>query len=427
MSLAVKVLIGLVAGLALGLAIAASGSPVFASVVPFIEPVGQLWVSAIRMTIIPLVVSSLIVGVGSAQDPRSVGRIGVRALVLFIAFLSVGALVAVLAGPPLLRLLPIDPAAAEALRASAAQSADVAVEGAKKIPSAGQFIVDLIPVNPVKAAADGAMLPLIIFSLAFGVALIRIPADRREAVLRVTEGIQEASLWLVRAVLELAPIGVFGLAVAVAAKLGLAVAGALATYVAVVCGTAVLYAALVLYPAAVLFGGISLRAFARGAFPAQVVAFSSRSSLAALPAMLESARDRLKLPAPITAFLLPLAATTFRAGGGIGQCIGAIFVARLYGIELGPSQFVIIAITAVVTTFSIPGIPGGSIIVMVPVLMAAGIPPAGVGLLLGVDTIPDMFRTTTNITGDMAAAVILAKHGGVDDPPGAAATHDATS
>jgi Na+/H+-dicarboxylate symporter len=427
MSLAVKVLIGLVAGLALGLAIASSGSPAFASVVPFVEPVGQLWVAAIRMTIIPLVVSSLVVGVGSAPDPRSVGRLGVRALVLFIAFLSVGALVAVVVGPPLLQLLPIDPAAAEALRASAAQSADAAVEGAKRIPSAGQFIVDLIPVNPVKAAADGAMLPLIVFSLAFGVALIRVPADRREAVLRVTEGVQEASLWLVRAVLDLAPIGVFGLAVAVAAKLGLAVAGALATYVAVVSLTAVVYAALVLYPAAVLFGGLSLRAFTRAAFPAQVVAFSSRSSLAALPAMLESARDRLGLPAPITAFLLPLAATTFRAGGAIGQCIGAIFVARLYGIELGPSQFVVIAITAVVTTFSIPGIPGGSIIVMVPVLMAAGIPPAGVGLLLGVDTIPDMFRTTTNITGDMTAAVILAKHGGVDEMPRVAPAGGAAS
>jgi proton glutamate symport protein len=427
MSLAVKVLIGLLAGLALGLAIASSGSPAIASIVPVIEPVGQLWVAAIRMTIIPLVVASLVVGVGSAPDPRTVGRIGVRALILFIAFLSVGALVAVVAGPPVLRLLPIDPAAAEALRASAAQSGGAVVEGARKIPSAGQFIVDLIPVNPVKAAADGAMLPLIVFSLAFGVALIRIPAERREAVLRVTEGIQEASLWLVRAVLELAPLGVFGLAVAVAAKLGLAAAGALATYVVVVCGTAVVYAALVLYPAAVLLGGISLRAFARGAFPAQVVAFSSRSSLAALPAMLESARDRLKLPAPITAFLLPLAATTFRAGGAIGQCVGAIFVARLYGIELAPSQLAIVAITAVATTFSIPGIPGGSIIVMVPVLMAAGIPPAGVGLLLGVDTIPDMFRTTTNITGDMVAAVILAKHGGVDEPPRVAAPDGAGS
>ncbi len=415
MSLAVKVLIGLIAGLAVGLAIASSGSPALAQLVPVVEPVGQLWVAAIRMTIIPLVVSSLIAGVGSASDPRVVGRLGVRALALFAVLLSVGAVMAVAAGPSLLRLLPIDPAAAEALRASAAQSADAAAEGAKKIPTIGQFIVDLIPVNPVKAAADGAMLPLIIFSLAFGVALIRVSAERRAALLRVIEGVQEASLWLVRTVLALAPIGVFGLAVAVAAKLGLAAAGALATYVLVVCGAAVVYCVLVLYPAAVLFGGISLRAFARGAFPAQAVAFSSRSSLAALPAMLESARERLMLPAPITAFLLPLAATTFRAGGAIGQCIGALFVARLYGITPGPAQLAFIAITAVVTTFSVPGIPGGAIIVMVPVLMAAGIPPEGVGLLLGVDTIPDMFRTTTNVTGDMAAAVILARHGGVDD------------
>jgi len=409
MSLALKVLLALVCGLALGLGIASSGSPALAHLVPFIEPVGTLWVSAIRMTIIPLVVSSLIVGVGGAADPRSVGRIGVRALVLFVAILSVATLVALLAGPPILAMVHIDPAAAASLRANAAQAAGAAVEGAKTLPGVAQWIVDLVPANPVKAASDGAMLPLILFSLVFGAALSRVAADRRATFLRVVSGVQDASLVLVRAILVLAPLGVFALAVAVASKLGFAAAGALATYIVLVSGVTVAFLVLVIYPAAVIFGGVSLKTFARAALPAQAVAFSSRSSLAALPAMLEPVRERLGMPVAFSSFIFPLAVTLFRCGAAIGQVIGTLFVAKLYGVALGPPQLAAIAATTIVTTFSIPGIPGGSIIMIVPVLLAAGVPAEGVGLLLGVDTIPDMFRTTANVTGDVAAAVILSR------------------
>jgi proton glutamate symport protein len=419
MSLALKVLVALVAGLALGLGIVSSGSSALARLVPVIEPVGTLWVSAIRMTIIPLVVSSLVVALGGAADPRSVGRIGAKALLLFIVMLSIATLVALLAGPPILALVHIDPAAAASLRATAAQSAGAAVEGAKTLPGVAQWIVDLVPANPVKAASDGAMLPLIVFSLAFGMALARVAADRRAVFLRVVGGVQDASLVLVRAVIAVAPVGVFALSVSVATKLGLAAAGALAAYVALVSAIAVAFCALVLYPAAVVFGGVSLKTFARAALPAQAVAFSSRSSLASLPAMLEPVRERLGMPVELSSFLFPLAVTLFRCGGAIAQVIGALFVAKLYGVALGPAQFASIAATTVVTTFSIPGIPGGSIIMMVPVLLAAGVPAEGVGLLLGVDTIPDMFRTTTNVTGDITAAVILAKHAGAPVVTGA--------
>src|ERR1019366_6667938 len=393
MSLALKVLLALVCGLALGLGIASSGSPALAHLVPFIEPVGTLWVSAIRMTIIPLGVASLIVGVGGAADPRSVGRIGVRALVLFVAILSVATLVALLAGPPILAMVHIDPAAAASLRANAAQAAGTAVEGAKTLPGVAQWIVDLVPANPVKAASDGAMLPLILFSLVFGAALSRVAADRRATFLRVVSGVQDASLVLVRAILVLAPLGVFALAVAVASKLGFAAAAALATYIVLVSGVTVAFLVLVIYPAAVIFGGVSLKTFAR----------------AALPAQLEPVRERLGLPVAFSSFIFPLAVTLFRCGAAIGQVIGTLFVAKLYGVALGAPQLAAIAATTIVTTFSIPGIPGGSIIMIVPVLLAAGVPAEGVGLLLGVDTIPDMFRTTANVTGDVAAAVILAR------------------
>jgi Na+/H+-dicarboxylate symporter len=236
-----------------------------------------------------------------------------------------------------------------------------------------------------------------------------VAADRRATFLRVVSGVQDASLVLVRAILVLAPLGVFALAVAVASKLGFAAAGALATYIVLVSSVTVAFLVLVIYPAAVILGGVSLKTFARAALPAQAVAFSSRSSLATLPAMLEPVRERLGMPVAFSSFIFPLAVTLFRCGAAIGQVIGTLFVAKLYGVALGPPQLAAIAATTIVTTFSIPGIPGGSIIMIVPVLLAAGVPAEGVGLLLGVDTIPDMFRTTANVTGDVAAAVILSR------------------
>lgn len=406
MPLTLQVLLALLAGLGLGLGLSGSDAAAARSLLAVLGPVGTLFINAIRMTVIPLVVATLIVGVSAAPDPRVVGRIGARALLLFVLVLAAAAGLGVALGAPLLAGFPLEAGAVEALRASAVET-DVA--GAR-VPTLAQWVVDLVPVNPIKAAADGAMLPLILFSVLFAAALTRVAADRRAAVVRVFEGIQDASLVLVRAILALAPIGVFALAVPLAARMGLAAAGALVGYIGIVSGICVLFMALVLYPAALILGRVSLREFAAAALPAQGIAFSSRSSLAALPAMLESVQDRLRLPPAIGSFFIPLAASMFRAGAGIGQTVGVLFIAKLYGVDLGTAQLLTIAVTSVITSFSVPGVPGGSILVMIPVLMSAGIPVEGIGILLGVDTIPDMFRTTTNVTGHMSAAVILA-HG----------------
>lgn len=409
MTLTTKVLIALVAGLALGIAISVADSPALLRIVPLVEPLGTLWINAIRMTVIPLVVGSIIVGVTSAPDSRTIGRIGGRALVLFLVSLLAAGIFAALVTPPLLALIPLDPAAVEGLRQSGATAAVDLSKRAEQLPTFAQWLTDLVPVNPVKAAADGAMLPLIIFSLAFGMAIARLTGELRLAMQRFFSGVAEASLTLVRWVLAAAPIGVFALAVPLAARLGVAAAGALLGYIVVVVTVTVLFSLLLLYPAAALLGRVPLARFARGAFPAQAVAISARSSLASLPAMMEGSRTRLQLPEQITSFFLPLAATTFRLGGALGLTTGVLFIARLYGVTLEPAQLATVVLTVVLTTFSVPGIPGGSIIVMVPVLLAAGLPVAGIGILLGVDTIPDMFRTATNVTGDMAAATILAR------------------
>lgn len=398
-SLTTRVLLGLFAGLGLGAAAAASHSAAAVRAAILIEPLGMLFINAIRMTVMPLVIASLIVAVISAPEMRVVGRVGGRALALFIACILFAATFAALATPPLLRWMTVT-----GLHASAPGAADAA----GKLPSFAQWLVDLAPANPFKAASDGAMLPLIIFSLAFGIAATRVQAERRSVVQRFFEAVAEAMMTLVRWILAAAPFGVFALAAPLAARLGISAAGALAYYVVLVSALTVLFVAVFMYPLAAIGGRTSFLSFARAAAPPQAVAFSSRSSLAALPALIESGQE-LRWPPEITGFLLPLAASVFRVGGAIAQVVGVLFLARLYSIPLGPAQLATIVVTVALTTFSIPGVPAGSILVIAPVLSAAGVPVEGIGLLIGVDTIPDMFRTTANTTGAFVSGAVLAR------------------
>jgi Na+/H+-dicarboxylate symporter len=277
------------------------------------------------------------------------------------------------------------------------------------VQNPAEWITSLVPSNAMRAAVDGAMLPLIIFALLLGLGLIAVPESSRARVVIFFRAIAESMLVLVRWLLVVAPIGVFALALPLVARLGLSAIGALATYVGLVSLVAVLFIVLVLYPAGAWGGGISLREFARAVAPAQAVAFSSRSSLAALPALIDSARNRLGLPEEITGFFLPLAASVFRVGAALGLTTGCIFIARLYGVSISATQLATIVATAIVTSFSIPGIPGGSILAMAPVLASVGLPIEGIGILLGVDAIPDLFRTTANATGHLTAAMIVSR------------------
>jgi Na+/H+-dicarboxylate symporter len=281
--------------------------------------------------------------------------------------------------------------------------------GAAAIQTPAQWIVSLVPANAVRAAVDGSMLPLIVFALLLGLALVTL-GDAAQPVITFFRAVADAMLVIVRWLLVVAPFGVFALALPLVVRLGASAISALGTYVVLVSLDAVLFCALVLYPAAAWFGGISIRTFARAALPPQAVAFSARSSLAALPALIDTAKTRLFLPEEITGFFIPLATVLFRVGATLGLTVGCVFLAKLYGVAMGPTQIATVVATSVVTSFSIPGIPGGSIIAMVPVLSSVGLPIEGIGILFGVDTIPDMFRTTANVTGQLAAAAIVGRH-----------------
>ena len=413
MSLTIRVLIGLIAGFLAGSVLARDHPVAGPIVVDIAEPVGTIFINLIRMTVIPLVVSMLIVSVGSlaaaGAASRALGSAGWRAAALALILLAVTASISVAIAQPVLARLSIDASAAKAIARPAAVKVELKVQPPDAPPvrhALAQWFVDLIPQNPVKAAADGSMLPIIVFTVLFAVALARVGEDRRASVLRVAGGVSDAMQRLVAGILLFAPIGVFALAVPLASRLGLAAAGAVIAYVALVVSLTVLVVAAVLYPLGILAGPLSTAAFVAFCAPAQTVAFASRSSLAALPAMVESA-ERANLPPVASGFIVPLAASLFRVGAAVAQPVGVLFLARLYGVSLTPAQLASILFTVILTTFAVPGIPGGSIIAMVPVLAAVNLPVEGIGILLAVDAIPDMFRTTANVTGSMTLAAVI--------------------
>jgi Na+/H+-dicarboxylate symporter len=346
----------------------------------------------------------LIASVGSLAASGALGRAGARAAVVAVALLVAAAVLTVLIAGPVLARIHIDQHAAMALRGPAASPTSTATPAASS--SLAQWFVDLVPQNVVKAAADGAMLPLILFAVLFGLALARVEAERRDAVLRVVQGVADAMQRLVAGILELAPIGVFALAVPLASKLGLAAAGAVAAYIVLVVSVTLLVGVVILYPVGIVASGMPPRAFVEYCAPAQAVAFASRSSLAALPAMVESAEEA-RLPPIVSRFILPLAASVSRVGAAVAMPVGVLFLARLYGVTLTPTHYASIVFTTILSSFAVPGVPGGSIIAMVPVLAAANVPIDGIGILLAVDTIPDMFRTTENVTGSLTVAAAL--------------------
>src|SRR5512133_3595510 len=276
MPFAVKVLIGLFAGFAVGLAIAGGAGP-FAPAARFLEVAGTMWIAAIRMTVIPLVMSSLIAGVNRAPNPATIGRLGGRAITFFVVATVIAAVMAIVVGAPLMARITLDPAAVDALRATASTAG--APPGT--MPTISQWFIDLVPLNPVKAMADGAMLPLITFTLAFAIAITRVDERLRAPFIAMVEAVQDATLTMVRWVIDTAPYGVFALAVPLAAKLGLSALGALAGYTVIVCGVSVLYCVTILYPAAVFLGHAPLKSFWRVWLTPQSIAFSARSSMAA--------------------------------------------------------------------------------------------------------------------------------------------------
>jgi Na+/H+-dicarboxylate symporter len=400
-----RVLIALIVALVAGIAIAASGNPTLQHAATTIVPIGTIWVNAIRMTVIPLVVSLLITGVASAADVKSIGRLGGRSLLVFVALLTGLALVVVATVPFALALLPPN-LSHPPLPAGAAEAAgQLGASGAA--PTLGGWLVSLVPSNPVAAAANGQIVPLIIFTVLFGLAIAHSPAAARQRLVEFFEAVRDAMLVLVRWIIALAPIGVFALVLPLAAQSGTALAGAVGVYI-VAYSSALILSTLLLYPVVAIFGRVSIARFARAALPAQLIALSSSSSIASLPAVVESAEDDLDLPRDVTGFVVPLAVSVFKIAAPVAWTVGAVFIAWFYGVTLHGRDFLTIAFAAVLLGFAAPGVPRGAFLMLTPLFLAIGLPAEGIGILIAVDTIPDLFSTVLNVTGNLAATVIVA-------------------
>jgi len=401
---ATRASVGLALGLIVGGAISLSGSPALKSAASALEPIGTLWVNAIRMTVIPLVVSLLVATIANEHDLGAVGRMGGKAVAIFTALLTGVAIIGFVAGPPLFKFLHIDPAAAAALRATVSASASKV-----ELPTFASWLVSLVPANPIKAAADGAMLPLIIFAVAFAAALARTPSELRIAGATFFRAIADAMLMLVKWVLAAAPIGVFVLAVTLAVKIGVGVAGAVGFYLVVHCALLAI-AGVLLYVVVFVAGHVPIRRFAKAALPAQLVAISTRSSVAALPAMIDGAERVMQLPTRVTSFALPFGVSIFRLNQGISWIAAALFVGALYDIELSIGQLAMLAAASVAMSFSVPGIPSGGLFVITPFFVTVGLPVEGIGILIALDVIPDLFKTLINVTGHLTATVLLSRN-----------------
>jgi Na+/H+-dicarboxylate symporter len=309
MSATTRVFAALVLGLLAGAAVLAHPAPVLLTMVRLVEPIGTLWVNAIRMTVVPLVVSLLITGVASTGSIGTIRTLGVRAAAAFIGLLAISASIGMIAVPWLFAGLQVDRATTTALRGTAPPAAATA-------SGLGEWITGIVPANPIKAAADGALLPVVVFTLAFALALLTVRAESRRAVVTFFAAVAEAMLAIVRVVIALAPVGVFALMLPVASRTGITAAGALAYYVVATAGALTL-GILALYPIVALAARTPPSQFAKAVFPAQVVAAASSSSLASLPALVDGAERRLHLPASATGLVLPLAVSSFKLASPI--------------------------------------------------------------------------------------------------------------
>lgn len=418
-----RVVIGLIAGLIVGSVIGATHSAVALRVVSWIEPIGQLWVNAIRMTIVPLVVSLLFVSVARNDASHRLGRLGIVTIATFFALLLFAAVVSLLLAPPLMADMRLAPDAAAALRIAASASASGTASQVTSLPGFAAWLTSLVPSNVVKAAADGAMLPLILFTLLFALAAREIESSLREGLVAFFGSLAGAMTMIVGWIIAVAPIGIFALVVAAASRVGVALAGAMAYYIVGISAVLVLFT-LLMYPIATLAGGIPLPIFARGVLPPQAVALSSSSSLASLPALVEGS-ERLGLPQQVSGFVLPLSVSIFKAATPITWLVGTTFLARLYGVPLSSGTIVAIAFTAVALSLTIPGVPQGAQLLLAPVLVTYGLPAEGVALLIAADTIPDLFGTMTNVTADLVVGTVVARQGVADAVPGPASSGDA--
>jgi Na+/H+-dicarboxylate symporter len=396
-------LLALIFGFAAGVLIG-TGRP---ALIDAMRLVGGLWLDCLRMTIVPLVFALVVTGVAdlATADDGPARRIGARLPLVLAAFLVLSAVVAALLVPPLLALFPISAETVAGLRANFPASAPPA------IPSTAEAISAMVPVNVIASAAQGAIVPLVVFALVLGLALSQVERERAKATLEPFRGLGDAMIVVVGWVLRVAPIGIFALALAIGATAGIGAALALGHYILVQIMLALVLAA-ICYGFARWPGGVPFWRFARAVAPAQAVAAGTQSSIATLPAMLVSA-ERVGISDRDAGVILPLAVAVFKVTAPSGSLLFGLAMAWMVGVDVPLAKILIAIPLAVLSTLVVIGMPGAVsfFAAATPTALALGAPLELLPILLAVDTIPDMFRTVANVTADVTVAAMVAPPG----------------
>jgi Na+/H+-dicarboxylate symporter len=392
-----RILAALVAGAVVGVIAGPSAAA--------IKPVGDLFINAIRMLIVPLIFFSLVCGVMSLKDPAKLGRIGGKTIGLYLITTMVAVILGLLVGALL------QPGAGLKLERSALQAPNAAAA-----PSFLDTLLKVVPTNPVDALARGDVLQIIVFSILLGLA-ITYAGERAAPVARVFEAGNEVIMRLVMMIMEIAPFGVFALMAWVAGTYGIGVLLPLAALILAVYLACLLHAFVTLGGVLVgLIGRLNPLSFFKGASEPGIVAFTTTSSNATLPVTMEAAEKKLGISNGVASFTLPLGATINMDGTCIYQGIAALFVAQAFGIDLSFGQYATIVMTATLASIGTAGVPGAGLIMTSMVLQSVGLPLEGIAIIAGIDRILDMARTSVNVTGDVAVSLIIAKSEGEFDP-----------
>jgi proton glutamate symport protein len=405
MNKALIVLVALIIGVILGAQVA-DGLPLIKQAA---DVIGTMWLNGLRMTVIPLVVSLLIVGIVQTAAAAKAGKIAGHGVATMIAFLWISSAIAAIMIPVLTNFFPMPTAAAQALTQALG-----AAPPAETAASFSEILQKLVPTNPIKAAADTDVLPLIIFTLAFAFAVVRLPTTKRLNILALFDGVAEAMVMIVGWVLALAPIGVFALAYSLGVVAGTASFAGLLHYVVVLVLTgAVIW--LLSFAVAWFGAGKNPFTFFKAAIPAQAVAISTQSSLASMPAMLKGL-DQIGVRTETSEITLPIAVALFRATGPAMNFGVALYIAHWLGIELSAGQIALGLAAGAITTMGAVSLPGSISFIssIAPICLAMGVPVEPLGLLVAIETFPDIMRTLGNVTMDMALTATVDKHTDID-------------
>jgi dicarboxylate/amino acid:cation (Na+ or H+) symporter, DAACS family len=417
MKLHTKILLGLLIGATLGII----ANQVLGGTHPFVEgankyvagPVGQIFLRLLFMIVVPLVFASIALGVAGLGDIRRIGRVGGKAIAYFLASTALAATLGLIIVSFVRPGSGLDPAIREQLMQTYASDASARVEASQTGNFGMETLVNIVTRNPIKSAVDLDLLGIIFFSLMFGAALTLIAAERAKPMISWLEAVNDVVIKIVEIAMKLAPYGVTALIFGVTSRFGFHLLKPLAAYVIVVIGALLLHVVVNLSLIIRFLIGMSPVKFFGRIRAALVTAFSTSSSSATLPTALATAEKNLGIPPQIAGFVLPLGSTMCMNGTALFEGITVIFLAQVFGVTLGLGQMVVVMIMAVLTAVGAAGVPGGSIPLLVGILAMFGVPGEGIAIILGVDRILDMSRTTVNVCGDITATAFVARSEGV--------------